>query len=165
MKPAFPIFISLFFWVACNDSMPVDEHHAEESNESSNSRQELNLEVLAEDSVPANIQIDSVIYISFKQDSTLVMVKGHLNKRGDPVICYLPVKRGKKLSATIIPDKAKANFRFSHLILPDGKSDGPFGNVLKYDLKQKGNYKLYIAPNKMAGDPVSSDFDLKIKVE
>ncbi len=165
MKTSFPIFLSLFFGVACNVQVSETELPSEQPIENMDSPQKLRAIFPTEDSVPANIQIDSVIHISFIKDSGLVVVKGHLKKAGDPVICYLPVKRGKKLTATIIPDKGKANFRFSHLILPDGKSDGPFGNVLKYDIKQKGNYKLYIAPNKMAGDPVSSDFDLKIKVE
>ena len=117
------------------------------------------------DSVPQNIQIDSVIHLSFARDSTSVTVKGHLAKRGDPIICYLPVTIGKKLAASVIPDNKKATIRFSHIYLPDGKSDGPFGNTLKYDLKQKGLYKIYIGPNMMAGDPVGSDFVLKVKVE
>ena len=117
------------------------------------------------DSVPQNIQVDSVIQLSFPTDSNSVTVKGHMEKRGNPVICYLPVTRGNKLTASVVPDNAKATIRFSHIYLPDGKSDGPFGNTLKYALKQKGTYKLYIGPNKMAGDPFSTDFILKIKVE
>ena len=117
------------------------------------------------DSIPKNIQVDSVIQIAFAKDSISVTVKGHLDKKGDPVICYLPVTKGKKLTASVTPEKTKANIRFSHLYLPDGKSDGPFSPNLKYDLVQRGTYKIYICPNKMAGDPVSTDFTLKVKVE
>jgi len=117
------------------------------------------------DSVPKNIQVDSIIQLAFAPDSFSVTVKGHLAKKGDPVICYLPVVKGKKLTATVTPEKPKANIRFSHIYLPDGRSDGPFSPSLKYDLVQKGTYKIYISPNRMAGDPVSTDFVLKVKVE
>lgn len=117
------------------------------------------------DSIPKNIQVDSVIQLEFAKDSSSVTVKGHLDKKGDPVICYLPVTRGKKLTASVTADKAKANIRFSHLYLPNGKSDGPFSPNLKYDLVQRGVYKIYISPNRMAGDPISTDFTLKVKVE
>jgi hypothetical protein len=36
---------------------------------------------------------------------------------------------------------------------------------MKYDLVQRGVYKIYISPNRMAGDPMSTDFILKVKVE
>lgn len=117
------------------------------------------------DSVPQNIQVDSVIHLAFAADSFSITVKGHIDKKGNPVICYLPVTKGNKLTASVVPDKAKATIRFSHIYLPDGKTDGPFGNTLKYSLKQRGTYKLYIGPNKMAGDPFSTDFILKVKVE
>jgi hypothetical protein len=119
---------------------------------------------IVKDSIPQNIQIDSVIHLSFAKDSSSVTVKGHLDKKGDPVICYLPVVKGKKLTAVVTPEKAKANIRFNHILLPDGKTDGPFSPSIKYDLVQKGTYKLYIGHNRMAGDPVSSDFVLTVKV-
>ena len=117
------------------------------------------------DSVPKNIQVDSIIQLAFAPDSFSVTVKGHLDKKGEPVICYLPIEKGKKLTASVTPEKPKANIRFSHIYLPDGKSDGPFSPSLKYNLIQKGTYKIYISPNRMAGDPVSTDFVLKVKVE
>jgi hypothetical protein len=121
--------------------------------------------MLGADSVPKNIQVDSIIELAFPPDSFSVTVKGHLDKKGDPVICYLPVVNGKKLTASVTPEKPKANIRFSHIYLPDGKSDGPFSPSLKYNLIQKGTYKIYISPNRMAGDPVSTDFVLRVRVE
>jgi len=114
---------------------------------------------------PTNIQVDSVIHLAFAPDSFSVTVRGHLDKKGDPVICYLPVGQGKRLTAIITPEKPKANIRFSHIYLPDGKSDGPFSPSLKYKLVQRGTYKIYVSPNRMAGDPVSTDFKLYVKVE
>lgn len=156
---------SVFLTVACNeqvkeaDGSPVLVKESREvSSDSGNATEK-------SDSVPKNIQVDSVIQLAFPKDSISVTVKGHLDKKGDPVICYLPVTTGKKLTASVTPEKAKANIRFSHIYLPDGKSDGPFGPRLKYDLVRRGVYKIYISPNRMAGDPVSTDFTLTVKVQ
>jgi hypothetical protein len=117
------------------------------------------------DTVPQNIQVDSVIHLSFAPGTNSVQVKGHLDKKGEPVICFLPVVQGKKLTASVYAENKKATIRFSQVYLPDGKSDGPFGQTLSYNLPQKGLYKFHISPNKMAGDPASTDFVLNVKVE
>jgi hypothetical protein len=118
-----------------------------------------------EDSVPPNIQVDSVIHLAFVPGSNAVNVKGSLDKRGDPVICYLRVVQGKTLTASVAAENEKATIRFSHIYLPDGSSDGPFGQHLKYKLHQQGVYRIYIGPNKMAGDPAGTVFNLQVKVE
>jgi len=165
MKPVLLIFCGTFIGMACNNSPEKEEDKSLTASDSIMTPQNTVSIKTIEDSVPQNIQIDSVIHLAFAKDSFSVTVKGHLDKRGDPVICYLPVTIGKNLTAVVIPDKAKANIRFSHIYLPDGNSDGPFGSTLKYNLTEKGIYKIYIGPNMMAGDPVSSDFVLRVKVE
>ena len=165
MKPIWLVVCGAFLGMACNDLSVTNEQKPAIASDSMTAPGDSLSNIAPADSVPKNIQIDSVIYLAFAPDSISVAVKGHLDKRGDPVVCYLPIVQGKKLAASVIPDKAKASIRFSHIYLPDGKSDGPFGTVLKYNLTQKGMYKIYISPNMMAGDPVSSDFILKVKVE
>ena len=150
---------------ACKGKEEKVETNPETINESNPVIADVIDQTMATDSTPKNVQVDSVIQLSIAQDSNSVTAKGHLDKKGNPVICYLPVTRGKQLTATLIPENSKANIRFSHIYLPDGKTDGPFSPNLKYDLAQKGTYKIYIAPNRMAGDPVSTDFLLKVKVE
>jgi hypothetical protein len=117
------------------------------------------------DTVPQNIQVDSIIHLSFAPGANSVEVQGHLDKKGEPVICLLTVVQGKKLTASVTAKNEKATIRFSQIYLPDGKSDGPFGQTLTYKLAQQGLYKILISPNKMAGDPASTDFVLKVKVE
>ena len=117
------------------------------------------------DSIPTNVQVDSVIYLAFPKDSISVTVKGYVSRKGEPVICMLPVSQGKKLTAHLVAERKSAEIRFSHIDFPDGTADGPFGDSLQYDLKQKGMHKLYIAPNMMASDPVKTDFTLTISVE
>ena len=164
MRPLL-LVVSGIFIIACNDSTREDEKESVAANEDIITHQDCIVTKTSADSVPRNIQIDSVIYLSFAPGGVSVSVKGHVDKKGEPVICYLPVTLGKKLTASVTPDNKKATIRFSHIDLPDGKSDGPFGNTLNYDLTQKGTYKIYIGPNMMAGDPVSSDFVLNVKVE
>jgi len=156
---------SVFLTIACNDQVKKTEPEPAMVKEIKSEPTESKTAIVASDSVPKNIQIDSVIHLAFARDSISVTVKGHLDKKGDPVICYLPITKGKKLTASITPEKAKANIRFSYIYLPNGKSDGPFSPSMKYDLVQRGVYKIYISPNRMAGDPMSTDFILKVKVE
>jgi len=150
---------------ACKGKEDKVETNPETINESNPVIADVIDKTMAADSTPKNIQVDSVIQLAIPKDSSSVSAKGHLDKKGNPVICYLPVTKGKQLTATLIPENARANIRFSHIYLPDGKKDGPFSPNLKYRLAQKGTYKIYIAPNRMAGDPVSTDFLLKVKVE
>lgn len=165
MKLIWLVVYSVSIASACNNSPAEDEKKSVTASENNIPKQDSAVIKNTADSVPTNIQIDSVIHLAFAKDSISVTVKGHLGKKGDPVICILPVVQGKKLTAVVTPEKKSATIRFSHISFPDGKSDGPFDNTLKYDLTQKGTYKIYIGPNMMAGDPVSSDFILKVKVE
>ena len=165
MKPVQHFIYGAFIGLACNNSLSNDEQKSLTASDSITNPQYAVINNTTKDSVPQNIQIDSVIHFAFAKDSFSVAVKGHLDKRGDPVICYLPVTTGKKLKAVVVAANSKANIRFSHIYLPDGKSDGPFGNSLNFNLTQKGIYKIYIGPNMMAGDPVGSDFVVRVKVE
>lgn len=151
--------------VACENASTPNEEPADSLAESIESHRVENSGAMESDSVPKNIQVDSVIHLSFAPDSISTTVKGHLDKKGNPVICYLPVTKGDRLSASLIPENKNATIRFSHIIMPDGKSDGPFGSTMKYALRQKGVYRIYIGPNKMAGDPVSTNFVVNVKVE
>lgn len=157
------LFIFIAIVVACNDPAATDKNTAVDSI--AGGPPVTDSVPATVDTVPQNIQIDSVIYLSFTPGTNSVSVEGHIAKRGDPVVCILRVVQGKTLEASLEPENKNATIRFSHLYLPDGKSDGPFGQSLKYKLLQQGLYKIYIGPNKMAGDPVSTDFILHVKVE
>jgi hypothetical protein len=164
MKTCFAFVFGLIVLSCNNTSNTKDEPIVAAGDTAVPVEQKENM-TAAIDSIPQNIQIDSVIHLSFAPDSVSATVKGHIEKKGNPVICYLPVTKGSKLTASVLASNPKATIRFSYIHLPDGNTDGPFGNTMKYTLKQKGTYKLYVAPNKMAGDPASTDFILKVKVE
>lgn len=70
----------------------------------------------------------------------------------------------KKLSATLSSPDSLANIRFSQIILPDGKMDGPFGRDMNYDLPINGTYRIRIHENMMAGDPWEGNFAVKVQL-
>jgi len=144
--------------IACNNAAPVTEAKEEAKDTAPPPPSITKAEI-------KNLQQDSTIHFVFEPGVDSAAGKGHLDKKGDPVICYVEVDKGKKISGKVIPDKEGANIRFSHIYMPDGSSDGPFGQSIEYKAKQKGVYRLFISPNRMAGDPESTDFTVVIKIE
>lgn len=145
-------------FIACNNPAPVTEAKEEAKDTAPPPPSIPKVEI-------KNLQKDSTIHFVFEPGVDSAVGKGHLDKKGDPVICYVEVSKGKKISGKVIPEKAGANIRFSHIYMPDGSSDGPFGQAIEYKIKQKGLYRLFISPSRMAGDPESTDFTVVIKIE
>lgn len=145
------------FFIACNNPAPVTEAKEEAKDTA------IAQPIPAETDITVT-QKDSTIHFTLKPGTDSISGKGHLDKKGDPVICYIDLEKGNKLTGKVIPDKAGANIRFSHIYMPDGSSDGPFGQTIEYTAKQKGTYRLFVSPNRMAGDPESTDFVVIFKV-
>jgi hypothetical protein len=143
---------------ACNNSAPVTEAK-EEARDTAPAAPAIATEEIS------NIQSDSTIRFRFEPGADSALGKGHLDKKGDPVICYIEADKGQKITGKLIPGNAGANIRFSHIYMPDGSSDGPFGQTIEYTARQKGTYRLFISPNRMAGDPESTDFTVVIKLK
>ncbi|MCH5717319.1 hypothetical protein [Niabella hibiscisoli] len=55
-----------------------------------------------------------------------------------------------QLRISINHSKPDVNIRISQVIRPDGSMDGPFGQQLVYDIKQRGNYTVIINKSNMA---------------
>lgn len=62
-----------------------------------------------------------------------------------------------QLRVGISHSRPDANIRISQIILPDGGTDGPFGQELTYDIRQKGNYTIVINRSNMASGNQSGD--------
>ncbi len=70
-----------------------------------------------------------------------------------------------QLHADIAPvGTPEGNLRISTITLPDGTTDGPFGQRLDYDIPSPGTVRLRIGESLMQGDPWGGDFTLKIQV-
>jgi hypothetical protein len=130
-----------------------------------NGKDTANKGISAERSLENTMTNDSTMLISFPKDSTWVTVNGKMKGINSPVTVYIPVKQGKRLSVTILPEDSVANIRINQIFTPDGKADGPFGRELKRALHQQGTYKLIIAENMMQGDEWKGNFKLTVRVE
>ena len=108
---------------------------------------------------------DSTIMISFPKDSTWVTVSGKMKGINHPITVLIPIKQGKRLSVTILPEDSTANIRINQIFTPSGKADGPFGRELKRTLNEQGTYKVILAENMMQGEEWKGNFKLTIKVE
>jgi len=106
---------------------------------------------------------DTLINLVFEQDSSTLTAKGKLDK--DPITCYLQVDRKAIITAKLVPLDKELNIRFSQIILPDGTSDGPFGQELKYTLKQKGMHRFIVGSNLMADGKRKGEFEIKLAVK
>ncbi len=147
--------------VSCNSNGPTQQPgtHAD-----SNITKNTELGTERRDTI-ANKQIGNEIKLAFDKDSSTLTTSGHIDSINATIICYLPVKQGKHLSATVQPVKGNGNVRFNQLWLPDGSSDGPFGKKLEYDLHGSGLYQLYIGASKMAENPYIGNFTLTVTVK
>jgi len=55
------------------------------------------------------------------------------------------------------------NLRFNQIRLPDNTFDGPFGQSIQYDTKQKGEYWLILSKSNMASGTATGKFFIKIE--
>ncbi len=55
-----------------------------------------------------------------------------------------------QLRVSVAHSKPDANIRISQIIRPDGSMDGPYGQQLVYDIKQRGTYTIIINKSNMA---------------
>jgi hypothetical protein len=160
MRTSFYLLAACCFLIACNNNADNVTEAKEEAKDTAKEAP-----VMVKETDRTAIQSDSTIHFTMQPGVDSVTGKGHLDKKGDPVICYIDIEKGKKITGKVIPGKAGANIRFSHIYLPDGSSDGPFGQTIEYNAKQTGTYRLFISPNRMAGDPESTDFTVAVKVQ
>ncbi|CCH02638.1 hypothetical protein FAES_4639 [Fibrella aestuarina BUZ 2] len=81
------------------------------------------------------------------------------------VICALQVAEAGTLLAQLVPSEKDQNIRFSQIYLPNGTTDGPFGQTLTYPLKQAGLVRLRMSPSQMASGPSAGTFTIKLQLK
>ena len=70
---------------------------------------------------------------------------------------------GKKITGIIKPENAEMNIRFNQIKLPNGEFDGPFGQEINYDVKEKGEVWLLIGKSLMASGKAKGKFTISLK--
>lgn len=131
--------------------------------------------------IPPSIQADTVVHnekqvVPVQTDTTdksVFLFPGSdtlektLSKEKKDLHLETPVyiKSGDSLFVQLSSKDKKANIRITQIEFPDSTFDGPFGQDLRYKIKQHGKYVIITGPNMMAGDPWAGDFNVKAWVK
>lgn len=116
------------------------------------------------DSIPSNIQVDSVIRLSFASGQQKVQVRGAISGDAPRVFCTWKQDREMMVRASVEPLAPGLKLRFSEIIFPDSSADGPFGKIFNRKLTSAGRYQLIIAPHQMASSTRTGDFTLEFEL-
>jgi len=108
---------------------------------------------------------DGAIRVKFPAGATEVTLNGKIKGFGDEVTYVFEVKKGQQLNASVTSSDKNANIRISQIITPKDEGDGPFGQKIKYNFDQSGDWKLILSENQMAGDPWKGEFKLTINIK
>jgi len=108
---------------------------------------------------------DTITELTFSEGVNSLSIKGRLDKPGDVAMYSFTVNKSARLTGRITVDKGPANIRFNQIVMPDGQSDGPFGQQLDYTLAQKGVYKIKIGQSLMAENAFVGDFLFHLTVQ
>lgn len=105
------------------------------------------------------------IRVKFPAGATEVTLNGKIDGFGEEVTYVFEVSKGQQLNASVTSSDKNANIRISQIITPKDEGDGPFGQKIKYNFDQSGDWKLVLSENQMAGDPWKGEFKLTINIK
>jgi hypothetical protein len=109
---------------------------------------------------------DTLVRMQFAESDTGVIATAQVYMNGDNhVTCEVTLSKADSLHASLVPEQDTGNVRFSQIVLPNGKMDGPFGRELTYATPQAGTYRLHIFENMMAGDKWKGKFKVRVWVK
>lgn len=108
------------------------------------------------------------IRVNFPDGTTIVNLKGKINGLKDKITYVIEVKKNHTLLTRVSaaePEKnPDANIRIEKIIRPSGKSEGPFGVKIKYDLDEVGDWKIVLSGDETAGKSWTGEYNLMITV-
>ena len=111
---------------------------------------------------PIDARADSAATLNIPAGDSAVVMLGELKSLHQHMTVTVPVQDKRRLTATLMPLDSLHNIRFSQLIYPDGKMDGPFGRNIGIATPQNGPYQLLITHNLMAEGGLAKEFKLRI---
>lgn len=95
--------------------------------------------------------------------STIIFERTRVQGQKDTLSFRVP--KVCKASINIETEGKARNIRINQFIMPDGQTDGPFGNMLTDSLKQTGTYQVVIAESLMAEDTYTGAYKVKIELK
>ena len=92
-----------------------------------------------------------------------IRLKLEIKNQDEQLILRLENLSQPKMKAYLKTDQPM-NLRFNQIRLPDNTFDGPFGQSIEYETRQKGEYWLVLSKNNMAsGETPTGKFFIKIE--
>ena len=111
----------------------------------------------------SQVEKDTARYVDFTKGETKAVLQGRLNEASEQVRVVVVADKGAMLQAVLVPEDSLVNIRFSKIIYPDGKTDGPFGREITVRLEEKGSVQLIISKNLMAEGSTASAFRVQLQ--
>lgn len=93
---------------------------------------------------------DSVIYVKIDARELPKTITLSILHNYQKVNIEIAEIHGHKIQGSIEVKEKNRNIRFNQIKMPDGSTDGPFGQNISYTTRQKGNYTLIIGKDNMA---------------
>lgn len=122
-----------------------------------------------EEEPKSNINFDSLAVKSkdilpLNSENKKVVAFGE-KKEGEKFILSFEVTTQTKAFIKLSTANDLANLRINQIIMPDQKSEGPFGKDAEFPLYQGGTYQIVIAESLMQGNPYQGKFKVEIELK
>ncbi|HMR82660.1 MAG TPA: hypothetical protein PKE30_05995 [Niabella sp.] len=115
------------------------------------------------DSVSAVIPAERVIEVTVPAATLPVKLDKTIVSETQSIYVTITDMDTGLLNASISHSKPDANLRISQVIMPDGSTDGPFGQQITFDARQKGDYVIIINKSNMASGSQIGDVVINIE--
>lgn len=144
-----------FCFISCNNSSNLGK--SSEENDSSANQVAVRDSIVVLDSITsadttsAIMPADPIIQVTVPAE-TLPVARMLRTLTSDMQSIHLTITDFDvgQLRINVNHSKPDANIRISQVVRPDGSADGPFGQQLVYDIKQRGNYTVIINKSNMS---------------
>lgn len=168
MKVFIPLAIACLIMTGCNNASKVNRSEdvvAEPAPNTTNGDTSMVLDSITEmDTASAVMPAETIIQVPVPGE-TLPVTKLERSITSDmqSIHVLLTDLDVGLLRMSITHSRPDANIRISQIVLPDGSTDGPFGQQLNFDIKQKGNYTIIINKSNMASGTQVGDVFITIE--
>ncbi|MCH5596922.1 hypothetical protein [Niabella ginsengisoli] len=164
MKVIIPLLIGCLVIISCNNSSKVNKSEETDSTVAVKDSSVLMDSITEMDTASAVMPRESIIQVPIAAE-TLPITKLQRTITSDmqSVHVLLNDLDVGLLRVSISHSLPDANIRISQIVLPDGSTDGPFGQQMSFDVKQKGNYTIIINKSNMASGTQVGDVFITIE--
>lgn len=96
-------------------------------------------------------------------DMLPLKISDEFTKEQHQMIIKIKNFKGTKIIGKVTSTNPQLNIRFNQIRMANGEFDGPFGEDLNYDIKEKGEIWLIIDKNLMASGENAGKFTVSLK--